>query len=773
MAAAVKKKGGPKERLGAEGAGGAANVQSLFLSAAHNTVWPYEAAAAHHRGGITVFTAAANAIRGRPNGACEREDAWARAESPARALAVARVLPATEEWKAERVLHNRLHSAGGASANDRPSVCSASAVPYDPARGRDVLYEEWLAHVAAHRASPPQYPHHVLHMNASAATGRVLSLPGTATSSISTVKVAAVLHRLLGAYLRRCNEQQGTPEHPVDERVPSRVFASLLGSAVYNINFSGPPLEQKDTTFGWVNPSARGTVDGHDAAPGRTSAAAPRRYDALSLVSCADTTHVNVCVGLHFYKLTVIERRDGRLRSVAAIAADLDTLYEHHLTLERREALPGASPAVQRDRQELDRMLAQLSSLSDGVAFDIRRRLRVTSDVNAYSLDTLEAGLCTLVLTVPRTASVTAATWLHSVCVLETSLAHPAQWTMRLNALVVPVQAGMEWASDALGASWDNGSAARDTASGGSADVREVRPSTVDHAVATHKAGPAPHELSTAVDAHGRVEQLELWLSEKHRVPLRPYPTPAWSVAEARQPLPGVVGCACRLEDFCMALLRVTAEWRRGGRLGTAPAFAAGTAGDWPRVVFAVQPPRGGAPSLMALDLPAVQHLYEMLAAPPTMFAREAARRVEAEARAEVAAMLNICWHTTAAVRTPLKDAPTSSWWAEQGKSSGHGARARVDLCLSFAVLPRAATPSSSSSSASTGAPILSRVLSDLALPSSLVVNCTAQQTAAEAHVRASGAVLTDAVVGANTEAMSPVVGDFAAAVAACIRQHC
>lgn len=771
MTSAAKKKSGVKVQFDAEGTAGAPNVQSPFVSAAHNTVWPYDAAA-HNRGGQTIFTAAANAICGRPNGTYDCDEAWT----------------------AERGSHASLQTTeapveAGLSTGSAPVISPR----FTPAH--DVLYEEWLGHIAAYRASPLQYPHHVVCMTAPEVGSNAFSI-SDASPRQAFLRVATVLYQLLATYLRRCNKQLGASEHEADGQVPSRVFASLLGSAVYNTNFSEPPLEQKDTTFGWVEPTGQEMSDTPESVVARNGVAAtgsasvnpvadqivrmrarqppapPRRYDALSVVSCVDAAHVNVCVGQHFYKLCVMDKREGCLRSVASLAADLEALHAHHLSLAHTDVLLGASPATRQDQKDLNTMFANLSCLADEIAFDVRRRLRMSSEVNAYSLDVLESGLCTLVLKEDDTISVSefpdshvapAAQWLHSVCCLETTLAHPEQWTMRLQALVVSLQAGMEWVRSALTQPLDrvftedvaNEPVPRDTcvAAGGVAD----------QGATLRKVNPVTHELSTPVDACGNVEHLELWLPQKHRVPLKPYAAPVWSHADAQHPLPDVSRCACTLVDFCMCLLSVTAEWKRDGRLPTSSETT-----RWrPNVVIAVQPPCGGAPSLVALDLPAVQHLYEVLASPPLLFAVDTRRRVEAEARAEVEALLNRSWHTTSTVRTPPKDGSAPSRWFDGVETAANGLLSRGDVCVSFAVLPRLAAPLSD---VTTRAPVVSRLLSHLVFPSSLLVNCTAQQTAAEVHVRASHSALVDVVVGADTPAAAPLVGEFAATLASCMR---
>lgn len=790
MATSVKKKGNAKERAGTEGASGAANVQGAFVSAAHNTVWPYEAAHVHGGDEPTIFTAAANAIRGRASGVLSSDDAWARVASATRSRNAQETLPHSADWAAERAMHARLQTTAVLDERQQ-STCSASAVPYDPSRVRDVLYEEWLDHVAVRRASPLQYPHHVIEMDAAGATGLEVSTPkGSPRHSFAVV--AAVLHRLLATYLRRCNERlPSLREEEAMMRVPARLFTRLLGSALYNINFSGPPAERKDVAFEYPDVSDPATDHTDSTAAPLSEVEAevarlracrpeppPRRYDAISIVSCADAAHINVCVGPHYYKLTVMNRREGRLRSAAALAADLEVLHAHHLGLLRHDPLPGASPAVRQDREKLDAMFAQLSCLPDGVAFDVRRRLRAASEVNAYSLDALEAGLCTLVLReaadldTPAEA-VKAAQWLHSVCTLQTSLAQPTRWSMRLQALVVPMEAGMEWAAAALQQPSPTTAQHTPTDDGATGPLDHLGGTAEASMPGGARATAPPHEFSTPVDAAGRVEHLELWLPEKHRVPLRPYAAPAWNRAAALQRLPLTQGSgATTLADFCVALLRVTAAWKRQGRLATGHGGSGVGAGNWPRIVVALQPPRGGAPSLMALDMPAVQHFFEALAAPPPLFAAETRRQVEAAAKAEVAALLNIGRHSTSTTRTALPGPPCTSWWAEGGKSgsgAGAGAGRRVDVCLSFAVVPRQAA--ASVAAATCPLPAISRVVSDVTLPSFLIVHCTAQQTAAEAHLRACRAALVDAAVGASTPFASAAVADFAAELTACIQQ--
>ncbi|KAG5500369.1 hypothetical protein JKF63_03461 [Porcisia hertigi] len=794
MASSSKKKSVFKERLSTEAPSGTASFQSPFVSAAHNTVWPYDSAL-QKKSEPTIFTAAANVVCGRLNGAYSRDDAGARAQPVVHDQALGCVLPESNKWESARAIYDRLDTAT-LSLENGPSLQGFFLPSYDLPRGCNKLYAEWLSHISANRGSPLQYPHHVIHMTTPLITSGAFASSGS-NQQHAVWQIATVLHRLLASHIRRCNEQPRTPEREADGRVPWRVFTTLLGSSVYNRNFDGPPVERKDVTFGWEEPPAQTSssatepkVDSDGAtATGPASASQvkahgesaqapqpfvpPRRHDDLSVFSRVDAAHINVCVGQEFYKLCVIDRRRGHLRSVASLAADLEVLYTHYLSLDKTDVAPGVSPVVQQDRKDLKMMFANLSSLADEVAFDVRRRLRVSSEVNAYSLDALEAGLCTLVLredSAPRgiecadCPTMPVAQWLHSVCCLETSLSHPEQWTMRLQALVVSLQAGMDWVRSAFAQPSDGAATEPTTIELVTPDVGDSARGVTQQGAPVLKGIAGSHELSTMVDARGNVEHLELWLPEKHRIPLRPYAAPVWNRADTQHSLSDVFSDACTLEDFCISLLRLTAQWKRQNQ----PPFSRAAVDEWPRIVIVVQPPRGGAPSLVALDMPAVKHFYEVLAAPPMLFAVESRRLIEAQARAQVAAVLNVIWHTTSPVRTSLKDESKACWWFDGSTTTTSEPSRCVDVVLSFAVMSRQPLPSLNSGARTI---VMSRFLSDFGLSSRLAVNCTAQQVAAEAHVCASESTLVDAVVSANTPAAAPHVCKFGASLASCMRE--
>ncbi|KPA85523.1 hypothetical protein ABB37_01797 [Leptomonas pyrrhocoris] len=767
MSSTAKKKIVVKERGGSETAAAVASVQSAFTSAARATMWHADSNSASANTGTAAvvaapalsdaqpaYTAATNALCGRPFGATQLENAWSIAEAMPHVYEREKLLPSSPRWELERTVYSRfltaLISSTGAPAQSL--VISTETIEEDdftPPRAADALYEEWLAYVADRRSTPLLYPHHTLLFDATS-----LMAPHATTADVSSssayVQVAAVLHRLLTAYLERCCEQEGGRDATVAEKgVPSRVFASVLYTSVYDNNFSGPAAEQKDATFGSAAPA--------NPTPEKTTApAGPRRYDMMSVISCLGVSHLCVCVGRHYYKLSVVDDHNGRLRSVGAIASGLEAICRHHVDLRKTDPLPGASPAVHHDRSAMEAMLANLSLLNDEDAFDVRRRLQDASTVNAYSLDTLQAGLCTLVLKGidddnTTTEEEPTARWLHSVCSFEVSLRQTTQWQMRLLAVVVPSQAGLEWIARAMALP-----AARPAAP-------TVEPTPAEEEKPSDSAAgqlPAAHALyppapSTPVGEEGLAEYLELWLPEKHRVPLRPYPVPRWdpettqTTVENPSPVKGLT-----VEQFVMSLLRVLVELKQSKSCRSGSPRNAGE--EWPRVVLAVQPVCGGAPTLITLDSPAIQHYYQVLAARPLLFAAAAKQRIEAEATEEVRAALNIAWHAVSTVRTQPPSAavasPSSLWDALE--------RRPADLCVSFTVLPRASTAAPSTA--------VRRVVSSLALASALLVNCTAQQTAAETHPRASAARVVDAVVQANSPVSVEFCGVFSRALASC-----
>lgn len=796
--AAAKKKTGAKERNGAEGAASVTSVQSAFISAARATVWPIDSAAVTStlngaaaaaaaaapssssslHDSPRAFTAAANAICGRPFGATELDDAWSHGEVAQCVQDTGRLLPSTAAWAPERAAFARLFPA---------SAMQPVAPPDNPVYGNDAdgftratdaLYVEWLAHVAAHHGSPLLYPHHTLHFDATS----MLSPAATAASPFQ--QVAGVLHRLLTAYVERCSESGAAVEGLRQRsRVPSRVFASMLYTSVYNDNFSGPAAEQRDVAFGLAgvvreqHDTAAGSGGAYDSVA-NTKTRRPRRYDALQVVSCLGASHLCVCAGQRYYKLSVVDERQGRLRSVGAIAAALEAIHHHAEESRLHDPLPDAAPAVRRDHQAMDALFAHLSSLRDVDAFEVRRRLRAASPVNACSLDTLQEGICTLVLKSggPESSSAGAgpvARWLHSVCSFEVSLHLPLQWAMRLQAAVVPCQAGVEWiarAAAAAAAACPTDCAATSppspppTESGVSAEDEKASdaagpPPTT--AAAAHALSAAM--LSTPVDEEGMADYLELWLPEKHRVPLRPYPAPLPDPESTQTSLTDVGDITQgNVEGLLLSLLRAVVKAKRAHLLPASPSTGRVSEGWWPRVVLAVQPSSGGAPSLLSLHSPAIEHYYDMLAARPMLFAKETRQRIEAAAREEVRAVLNIGWHSATTVQThppgtAAAATAASSWWTTVADHP-------VDLCVSVTVLPR---PTAASSSTAT-ATAVRRVVTSLGLSAALLVNCTAQQTAAEAHLRASTARVVDAVVQTSSPATAELAETFRDVLASC-----
>ncbi|CAD2219028.1 Choline/Carnitine o-acyltransferase, putative [Angomonas deanei] len=239
--------------------------------------------------------------------------------------------------------------------------------------------------------------------------------------------------------------------------------------------------------------------------------------------------HINVCCGLFYYKLVILED-NGELRSVASLRTALDAIVKD-AEAEAGKALStrNVSESVKSDLQGFERIIANLSKLNVDFEADVMRRLRETSDINCHSLDSLEFGLFTLVL------EGAACSWLHSGLSVYIPSSEADGWTatFRVQALLVSAERALQFIH-------------RVVSQAGEPEVASPSPLT---AVEEAKKGRTVGEGA---------EGLLFWLPEKHRVPLWPYPEAA--ERPAVQSLSVSAGAPLLFPNYLLLLLTATVK---------------------------------------------------------------------------------------------------------------------------------------------------------------------------------------------------------------------
>lgn len=130
-----------------------------------------------------------------------------------------------------------------------------------------------------------------------------------------------------------------------------------------------------------------------------------------------NSTHVNVCVGKYFYLLPVLDPEKRTLKSLSALSAALDLIYNDAKDRESAFLHLNVSDEVREELREFYSLLSRVSATPNGAREDIYRRLCEVSEVNASNLSLLDGALFTIVINGPLKLSERAneAQWLHNV----------------------------------------------------------------------------------------------------------------------------------------------------------------------------------------------------------------------------------------------------------------------------------------------------------------------------------------------------------------------
>lgn len=139
--------------------------------------------------------------------------------------------------------------------------------------------------------------------------------------------------------------------------------------------------------------------------------------EKLIFVNHHNSTYINVCCGKYFYLLPILDPEKRTLKSLPALSAALDRIYNDVKDRESAFLQLNVSEEVREELRGFYSLLARVSATPNGAREDVYRRLCEVSEVNASNLSLLDGALFTIVINGPLKPSerVNEAQWLHNV----------------------------------------------------------------------------------------------------------------------------------------------------------------------------------------------------------------------------------------------------------------------------------------------------------------------------------------------------------------------
>lgn len=738
----ARRKGG-KDKSSLEGAHAAVATRNVFFSAAG-------ASRPLQPNNCTVSTCcASNTLSSRPAGAFTRETGWTQPKGLS-----ASFLREVLMRSSLRGQYSRLCVPVAAPGETDASPSGQSEIASDSSQVNQ-RYVEWQHQILLHRASPLCYPYHSLHF-----TVDDLQVHSPMGASQEATEIAFILRSLLAGYIERCNQAAPPPISPLNttRAVTALFFHALVGSSLYNQSYSGLTTEDPKTSFAVQPPQDEQKLKNGSL--------------HLTYKSSINSTHINVCCNSFYYKVNMVDPSGRCLYDVPTIASALEAIQTHSRAQLEHFISHDVSVATQEDQMQLHQMFAQLSLLPDKVSADVRRRLRESSDVNAYSLDSLEAGLLTLVLedaalataSLPTTAALptplSPSHWLHSTTSLYTSFKDSASWKVRVHALEIPPAAVVEWLSLSLQKLPLGRAASPATLPPSQLPPVDLSSSTPAADRCVGKVSPFSFEgrLSTIVLEH-IVEFLDMWLPEKHRVPLRPYPTAPspWSRA-VRSPISSPASNEAGIQpfsDFCLSVIAAATRLKFCGGPGTVEPAS---------VMLVHHHPICSIPTVVPLMSRAIHQYIQGRHGPAVLFTPDRMRQLKDDALRDVAALIDICWHLPCALFS-------SSLLRDAWERALYGV---VDVAIAFFLRPphRRIVGERRQTNVE-----LSHAVSNLGLETECLVNCTLTQQVAEKETHPSRAEVTSSEVecsrlGIDAAVAAKEASALAAAIADALKKQ-
>eukprot|EP00796_Vickermania_ingenoplastis_P008385 gene8385-5873_t len=588
---------------------------------------------------------------------------------------------------------------------------------------RRQLQREWQSDIVDRLGSATLYPRHSVNFTYSAGDDYC----GSESISPSALHLGAVIRRLIHAHCEWCNHHRlrtntahsaaaAAPADAAKAYRPDRDYQKILGHSIRCTGFVTSMRESKEVAFNYT-PTAEEALEFPASRVG-----SGRRL--LSLTSHYNSTYINVCCGKTFYILPVLDTERRRIKSLVSISSALDAIYEN--ACEREEALEqlNVSAEVRQDLREFYGLLARMTATADIVDADIHRRLCEVSEVNANNLEMLEGALFTVVLDGPLRPGERRheAQWLHSMLSLYYQWDKPRHFRTTCYA-AVSAETFQGFLKRAMTEPMtSNPTLMRNELMRGVADQLSPQSNRADSpdAKAKESSIPSLYEGRQAMQsppcsnpcAERPFQTVELWLPQKHRTALRPYPpvspAPKWREVWFNESHPPA-GCDdASVAQFCVAAVLAVERILFGGKAMESKARR-------PSVVFAFHHSQCTTPSVVSLLTKQMEEYIQALRSPSVLLNAAVQRAAAERAVQSIGRRLQDCVDTPMALYGMSQSA--FMWEGED----------TLDVCVTFGLLSQQFQKGS-------GRFAVQSVCSELCLPSRLHINGTAAQVFAQKH---------------------------------------
>lgn len=630
---------------------------------------------------------------------------------------------------------------------------------------RRELFRQWNRDVVHRLGSLTLYPKHSVSF-----TYAVYNEHCSMDCSRPAFTLASVIRRLLNAHCEWSNHppaaksDRGAKDitNPADAYRPVQDFQKLIGHSIRCTGFVTALEEQKDVTFNYApSPPRKQNADEDDEIFDATDKFVPPIGSGerkLTLTSHYNSTYINVCCGKNFYQLPVLDTEKRAIKPLSALSVALDLIYEDARARELSLNQLNVSDEVREDLSEFYSLLARMTATSDDVDGNIHRRLCEVSEVNTYNLEQLEGALFTVVIDGPIRPGMrnNEAQWLHSAFSLYYQWEKPHQFYATSFAVVSADTLQLFLKKALGGSSRPCLNTLRVDAGRCLTDQQVWTPhSRPDSSEKNKRESPTPTpsfmETSNRSPTGGTpvaerpFQVMELWLPQKHRTALRPYPpicpTHQWTDEWFQYCLPPAGLDDLSVAHFCAAVVLAVER----------VLFSSGEGVDKarrPSVKFAYHHPQCTVPSVVSLLTREMEAFIQAVRSPSALINPIVRRTAEERGIRSVAERLQEC------IDTPC------SFYGLSRAALGWCEEEVADVCITFGYLSHEFQRDNGTFQVhSTG--------SDLGIPARLLINGTAEQVFPQKHL-----LLGEGAVRRGELGVAPGSADMADAFSAAFSEE-
>lgn len=582
---------------------------------------------------------------------------------------------------------------------------------------RRQLRQNWLREVVLPLGSCIAYPRHSVDFSFDSAGVKSSDL------SLSSSTLAAFITQLLAAHCQLSNRQNTiTPPPPAPggqplSNDPNRYrsfedFQKMLGYSIRCVDF-----EPSETTYE------------KDVFHGADHELPPKRQVTMS--SHYGSTYINVCCGMHYYQLPVLDTEKRRTKSVYDIACALEAIHNDEKV--RNESLDnlGVSEEVKKDLYEMYGLLARMSAIPHTAAEGVYSRLCEASEVNKRHLEILDAGLFTVVIdggsSCPSERQ-NGAQWLHSVFSLYYNWSDSTSFTATLFGFC-PLEKFLHFLKVSASISIPDGD-------NGRRETIALKPPSliIEDETGAENARGSSQDFQSLTSKAPQFQCLELWLPLKYRTALKPLspiaPAPVWTPSWFR---PGV---KTPFAVFCVSLI-LAVERCLNAKMLRDPGRT-----RRPAVVFACYHSECTTPSVVSLMTDEVEAYIQAVRSTSVLLSVTAANMAASRAVASIATRLQ-----------EAIDVPFSLSSYSRAAYNSFDTRP-ADVCLSAGLFTNAFL-------SGCGAFSVSSVKSDLCVPSQMLLCAAVRQDHPQKNGVSIGKALVDTVQLGMAEANEPLHSFF------------